>query len=94
MTEPQYSHGFVIPLMAAGLAWWRRGKIPPGRAKSGSAGLGVLVLAILCHLVANDLYLEALDAFAFVLAFAGIVLLVWGSDCFEACGRRLGFWPS
>lgn len=91
MTEPQYSHGFVIPLMAAGLAWWRRGKIPPGRAKSGIAGLGVLVLAMLCHLIANDLYLEALDAFAFVLAFAGVVLLVWGHRLFRGLWPAIGF---
>ena len=31
-TEPQYSHGFIIPIMAVGLGWMRRSHIPAGDA--------------------------------------------------------------
>ncbi len=95
MTEPQYSHGFVIPLMAAGLAWWRRGRrYPPRPVRSPEVLPCVLVLAMLCHLIAHDLYLEALDAFAFVLAFAGIVLAVLGAAIVSRIMPAIGFWPS
>ncbi|MCA9056990.1 MAG: exosortase/archaeosortase family protein [Planctomycetaceae bacterium] len=86
--EPQYSHGFVVPLMALGLGWMRRDLIASGRARSGPAGLVLLGSGILCHLIAGYLYAEALDGAGLLLSLAGIVLLVWGRRVFRA------LWPA
>ena len=87
-TEPQYSHGFVIPFLATGLGWMRRGKITPGQARSGAAGLALLGIGVLCHLVSVWFYIEAIDSVGLMMAFTGIVLLVWGRRFFR------GVWPA
>lgn len=78
-TEPQYSHGFVIPLMAVGLGWVRRSQILPGMARCGPVGCALLGIGIVGHLIADYLYVEALDGIAFLLCMAGGVQLIWGN---------------
>ncbi len=90
-TEPQYSHGFVIPIMAIGLAYARRNRILPGRARSSLIGFGILLTAVLIHGVAVYLFVEAMDAVAFVVSIAGIILLVWGSRLFRGIWPAVGF---
>ncbi len=87
-TEPQYSHGFVIPLMAIALGWMRRDKMLPGDARSHHIGLVLLAIGGLAHLVATYFYVEAVDATGFVFCLTGITLLVWGKRFFR------GVWPA
>ena len=42
-TEPQYSHGFAIPIMALGLGWFSRHKFQPGTARSNALGLAMIL---------------------------------------------------
>jgi exosortase len=87
-TEPQYSHGFIIPMMAVGLGWMRRSHIPPGDARSHISGLLLTITGSLLHLLATYFYLEAFDAAGFLFCLTGIVLLVWGKRFFR------GVWPA
>ena len=87
-SEPQYSHGFVIPLMAIGLGWIRRERIVPGTARCGSLGLAILSIGVVCHVVATYLYVEAMDALGFLFCIAGATQLVWGNRLFR------GLWPA
>jgi exosortase len=87
-TEPQYSHGFVIPVMALGLGWVRREKIPPGSARCSVKGLGVMCLGAAAHLLATWYCMEALDAVGFLLILAGLTSLIWGRHLFH------GLWPA
>jgi exosortase len=87
-TEPQYSHGFAIPILSAALIWLRRDRILPGTARSASAGLLCIAVGGVCHVVSAWLFLEALDSAGFLSVCCGITLLVWGRRCF------LGIWPA
>jgi exosortase len=87
-TEPQYSHGFVIPVMAVALGWMRRTHIPPGEARSHLSGLLLTITGSLLHLMATYFYFEAFDAVGFLFCLTGIVLLVWGKRFFR------GVWPA
>lgn len=87
-TEPQYSHGFAIPLMAVGLGWMSRHRFKKGIARSNSWGLVLLSLGAVCHMAAVYVYVEALDAAAFLMVVAGVTLLVWGRRAFH------GLWPA
>jgi exosortase len=87
-TEPQYFHGFIIPIMAVGLGWMRRSHIPPGDARSHISGLLLTITGSLLHLLATYFYLEAFDAAGFLFCLTGIVLLVWGKRFFR------GVWPA
>ena len=87
-TEPQYSHGFIIPIMAVGLGWMRRSHIPAGDARSHISGLILTITGSLSHLLATYFYFEAFDAVGFLFCLTGIVLLVWGKRFFR------GVWPA
>lgn len=87
-TEPQYSHGFAIPIMALGLGWFSRHKFFPGFARSDVYGLSMLVVGIVGHVAAVYFYIEAIDAISFVITACGTTLLIWGRRAFSA------LWPS
>ena len=87
-TEPQYSHGFAIPLMALGLGWYSRGKFLPGVARSNIFGLSLIIIGIVGHVAAIYFYVEAIDAISFVVTVCGTTLLIWGRRAFAA------LWPS
>lgn len=86
--EPQYSHGFVIPFMAVGLAWFRRDKLTPGTARSHAGGLLLIVIGVILHINARYFYLEPADGAGLLCCIAGIILLVWGSRL------TLAVWPA
>ncbi len=87
-TEPQYSHGFAIPLMALGLGWYSRSKFLPGVARCNIFGLSMIVIGIIGHVAAIYFYVEAIDAISFVVTACGTTLLIWGRRAFAAV------WPS
>ncbi|MFN9718485.1 MAG: exosortase/archaeosortase family protein [Planctomycetota bacterium] len=87
-TEPQYSHGFVIPFLAIWLGFSRRHRLPAGEAQSYAPGLGLLFISCICHHAATWFYAEALDALGFLFALNGITLIVWGRRFFSV------MWPA
>ncbi len=87
-TEPQYSHGFAIPIMALGLGWFSRHKFQPGTAHSNAFGLAMILAGIVGHIAAVYFYVEAIDAISFLLIVTGTKLLIWGRRAFA------GLWPA
>ncbi len=87
-TEPQYSHGFAIPIMALGLGWFSRHKFLNGTARSNIFGLAMILGGIIGHVAAVYFYVEAIDAVSFILTITGTTLLVWGRRAFA------GLWPA
>ena len=87
-TEPQYSHGFAIPIMALGLGWFSRHKFLHGTARSSLFGLTMILGGIVGHAVAVYFYVEAIDAVSFIVIIAGATLLIWGRRAFA------GLWPA
>ena len=83
-TEPQYSHGYAVPIMALGLGWISRHKILNGTARSNVWGLGLLLVGIVGHLAAACVYAEAVDGASFLLTITGSMLLIWGRRAFQA----------
>ena len=56
--EPQYSHGFAIPVMAAWLGWYLRDRISVGTARSCRWGLIWIVGSIVLHVASVYLFVE------------------------------------
>ena len=86
--EPQYSHGFAIPLMAAWLGWYLRDRIRVGVARSAKWGLLWIAFGVVLHILSVYVFVEIGDCIALLLCITGGMLLIWG--------RRLvlGVWPA
>ena len=82
LADPNYSHGFLVPLIAAFFVWRARDAF---RARAPSMwGLVLLGLALALHLVATPLRIFPLSALALVLLLAATVVLVWGAAALRA----------
>jgi len=90
-TEDNYTHGFLIPPLAAYFVWRRRDRL---RAAGGQpSGLGlVVVLAALCSFAAGIAAAELfVTRVSLVLLVAGSVLFLYGPACLRVLAFPLGF---
>jgi exosortase len=78
--DPQYSHGFLVPVFAAVVLWHRR-DLMPARTVTNWWGLAVLGAGAALHLAGGVFGVEALDALALLPSVAGLCLLLggWGA---------------
>lgn len=77
-TDPQYSHGYLVPLFAAVLLWLRRDRL--AGAAWGPRAWGVLFLAAgtALRLAGTCVYLEWLERASLLPCLAGVCLLAGG----------------
>ncbi|GAB5440042.1 MAG: exosortase [Fuerstiella sp.] len=87
-TEPQYSHGFAIPLIAVGLGWYLSERLRSGKAESDPWGLPLLAAGVVLHVFGVYVFVEAADCLGLMLCIIGLILLVWGRTFL------LGIWPA
>lgn len=77
-TDPNYSHGFLVPLISAYLIWRQRKELAGAAKKANYLGLAVvaagLVLLVLGQL-AHEFYLRRISI---IPVMWGLVLLAWG----------------
>lgn len=83
--NPYYSHGFLIPPLAAFLAWRRRDVVM--NPAPSNAGLVLLAGGLLAHLASLPWRLHVLSALGLIVALAGLVWTFWGTTAL----RRLAF---
>jgi exosortase len=76
--NPQYSHGFLVPVFAAVVLWVRRSRYPSVRFEPSWWGLAWLALASAMRLGAAAFYHEWLDALSLLPALAGVCVLLGG----------------
>ncbi len=87
-TEPQYSHGFAIPLIAAGLGWFLSDRIRAGRAQSSAWGIAFIAAGTVLHILGRYLFIEAADCLGLLLCIMGGAFLIWGQNLVW------GVWPA
>jgi exosortase len=81
--NPQYSHGWLVPLCSLALVfWWRRPLEPPTRSAQ-VAGLALLAGSFLFRLVCAKYRIITLDMYTFVPALAGVCLMAGGWSMFR-----------
>lgn len=87
--DPLYAHGFLVPLVAVGIVWWRKDQLKNVAFEpSVLLGLPLLGLGIGLRLAAARLYLEWFDGLSLVPCVAGLVLLLGGRPLLKAV------WPA
>jgi exosortase len=89
--DPQYSHGFLVPLFAAALLWSRRERLRAAGLRPSWHGLGLLALGGLLRLLGAWFYLEWLDAASLLPTLAGCCVLLLGWRGLSAAWPAIAF---
>lgn len=91
-TDPQYSHGFLVPLFALVLLWYRRDLL--GRNASLRVnwwGLPLLLIGMALRLASAQFYFGWLDGISLLPTAAGAVLLLGGWPLLRWSWPAIGF---
>lgn len=81
--NPQYSHGWIVPLCAAALIFWWRQPIGTVTASARAAGLGLLAASFALRLACARFSIITIDMYTFVPALAGVFLMAGGWGVFK-----------
>ena len=76
--DPLYSHGFLVPVFALALLWFRRDLLPTGNFRPSLVGLAVLACSLAVRHAASYYYIEWFEHLSIVGCTLGIVLLAGG----------------
>lgn len=76
--DPQYSHGYLVPLFAVGLAVWRWKSLDRTKCRPDWRGLILLALGASAYVAGGYLYLDFVAAGAVIPILFGTVLLLGG----------------
>lgn len=76
--DPQYTHGYVVPVFAAIVLWFRRASFPADHVGPSWWGAPLLALAGVLRLLGSVFAFEWLEAGSFLPALIGVVLLAMG----------------
>jgi len=77
-TEPDYVHGFLVPVFSAFLLWHRRALLQSVELKGSVWGLLFLVIAALMRASSSYYYYDLLDAFSLLPCLTGLTLFAGG----------------
>jgi exosortase len=97
--DPQYSHGFLVPVFAATLLWLRRRQLDGVTPDLYNWGLVILLLGAVLRLVASYTFFDWLSLFSFVVCLAGLAVLFAGRRGIRWAGPAIAFlvfmipWP-
>jgi exosortase len=90
-SNPQYSHGWLVPLFAAVLFWLRREPFSAVPVAARWAGVGVLSVGLLMRLFGSFCSYNTIDNISLVPCLLGAVLIVGGWRMFRWAGPAVGF---
>ena len=76
--NPQYSHGFLVPVFAGFLLWMRRNKLDLDACRPSWWGFPLIVAGLALRLFATYKYFISLEPMALLPCIAGIVLIFGG----------------
>jgi exosortase len=89
--DPDYSHGFLVPVIAAYLLWERRGKLagmPIVPSPLGISVLGSGLMMLVVGTVGAELFLQRSSL---IVVIAGLVLLLCGRACLRVVALPVAF---
>jgi len=89
--DPDYGHGFFVPLFSGYVLWQRREQWQNAKIKPSNFGLLVMIGAV-CLLIVGTLGAEFFTSrLSFLILLAGLILFLSGWDLLRAVAFPLGF---
>lgn len=76
--SPDYSHGYLVPLIALGLLWVRKDLLDRREVSGSLWGLPVLAVAVLLRVAGGVFYLDPIEQLSLLVWLAALALLVGG----------------
>src|SRR5579859_8220581 len=70
--DPQYSHGYLVPLFSAFLLWFRRGEIRGAQLDPNWWGIAIAAAGIALWAVGTYFFLNWFAAISLLLCLAGL----------------------
>jgi exosortase len=89
--DPQYSHGYLVPLFALFLLFSRRGQLDSQEIRFSWMWLPLLCTGLLLRILAAYIYFDWLDAASMVPCLAGLVVLLGGRQALRWALPALAF---
>ena len=90
-SNPQYSHGWIVPLFTLALLFWWRRPVEPVTMSARIAGGLLLAASFGMRLAAARYRIVTIDMYTFVPAVAGVFLFVGGWSMFRWAWAPIGF---
>ncbi|MFG0255221.1 MAG: exosortase/archaeosortase family protein [Rhodopirellula sp. JB053] len=81
--EPDYSHGYLVPLLAIMMLWQRIHKFPGVRSTPSYTGTLLIFTAIAMRFAGRMLYMDFLDGYSMLPMIAGIVWVLLGWEAMK-----------
>lgn len=78
-SDPQYSHGFLVPVIAGMIVWFRREDITAGDRRPSVWGFAFIVAGIVGYLVGTRIYFDWLQLASILPVLYGATLLIGGT---------------
>jgi exosortase len=90
-SDPQYSHGYLVPLFALVILWFRRDKLDLAAFRPSWWGLPVLAVGIGLRLASAYYYWEWFDFLSLIPTVTGVCLVVGGWAGLRWAWPAIGF---
>ena len=89
--NPQYQHGWIVPVFTCLLLFWWRKPVGPITPTARAAGIGLLVASFALRLFCASYRIVTIDMYTFVPAICGIFILLGGWSMFRWAWAPLAF---
>jgi hypothetical protein len=81
--QPEYSHGFIIPMLSAFLIWRQRGELRDMPLTGSWTGVLLIAAGLALRYVGEFSTMHTLEHYAFLLVLYGLVLSLTGPAVFR-----------
>lgn len=82
-TDPNFSHGFLIPFVALYMVWYKKNELQEITVKPSITGLFIIVFGLLVHMAGNlgsELFTMR---FSMIIALSGVIIYFFGWEMFK-----------
>ncbi|HOP06605.1 MAG TPA: exosortase/archaeosortase family protein [candidate division Zixibacteria bacterium] len=89
--DPNYSHGFLVPVVSAWLLWSKRDTLPRTLSPGAPIGLAMIIGGALLFVLANGAAEYFTIRFSLILTLFGLLWYLWGYEFIRRAWFELTF---
>lgn len=82
-TDPNFSHGFLIPFVALYMIWYKKNELAEIGSSPSLIGIAIIVCGMMIHIAGNlgsELFLMR---FSMIITISGIIIYFYGIEIFK-----------